>query len=66
MPFKSFRKTKKQESIICDCCMKGYDAPNEVGLCQCYCSQCYQEMAICRYNCETYKRWRRELENQWK
>ena len=34
---------------MCDCCMGGYDEPNEFGLCHCCCQECFGD---CRYTCE--------------
>ena len=35
----------------CDCCCKGWGIENEFGLCQCWCSNCREEMSICQYKC---------------
>lgn len=36
----------------CDCCVKGWDIPNEFGLCSCWCSNCKKPLAKCRYTCK--------------
>lgn len=43
----SYKKAK-----VCDCCMKGWGIPNELGLCQCICSKCKDPLSECRYVCQ--------------
>ncbi len=39
----------------CDCCSKGWDTPNEFGLCHCWCYKCWRSSSTCRYSCEKIK-----------
>lgn len=40
----------------CDCCCKGWNIPNEFGLCQCWCSNCKKPLEECRYTCDYDKK----------
>ena len=48
-------KWKATVKNTCCCCFGGYYELNDFGLCNCYCSKCYEMMSECRYNCEYYK-----------
>jgi hypothetical protein len=42
---------EKEDENTCDCCVKGWTEPNEFGLCQCCCYNCYNLLSDCRYKC---------------
>lgn len=51
----------EQDPNICDCCMGGYNGPNEDGdVCQCWCDHCHEPAGDCRYNCAYYRSCRGE------
>jgi hypothetical protein len=35
----------------CDCCVAGWDKPNEFGWCNCECSKCGELLRDCKYTC---------------
>src|SRR5210317_665612 len=39
---------------VCDCCCKSWnnEKPNELGVCQCWCSDCVCDLKDCRYKCK--------------
>jgi hypothetical protein len=39
----------------CGCCIKGWNKPNEFGLCECLCSKCGILLNECKYTCSSYK-----------
>ena len=36
---------------MCDCCVKGWDKPNEWGRCKCWCNKCNCYLRTCKYKC---------------
>lgn len=38
-------------SDTCDCCVMGWNEPNEYGLCNCWCSRCDELLRDCKYKC---------------
>ena len=38
-------------SNTCDCCMRGWNNPNEDGLCTCVCGLCSEQYRLCRGQC---------------
>lgn len=39
------------ESNTCDCCMRGWNTPNDYGLCTCVCGLCSEPYRLCRGTC---------------
>jgi len=48
------RRKKEEDELnnMCDCCVKGWDKPNEFGQCECICNKCFQLLCECKYECK--------------